>query len=113
MSPVGAPLRELALHVRDGYRRSQRLYPGVDAEDHLTGVVTRSELQKHIQQARGEGEGAALTELVRPNPVRAYPDEPLPAGPGLPGMTLAPGWRRNRPARSPSDMLPPASAVPT
>ncbi len=77
--PADAPVRDLALHLRDGHRRSQRLYPVVDAEGHLTGVVTRSELQKYIQQPRVEGEGVALTQLVRPNSVRAYPVEPLRA----------------------------------
>jgi len=73
------PLEELAHSLRTGHRRSQRLYPVVDADGRLTGVITRSDLQKFVQEHSGEEQRRELAELVRPNPVKAFPDEPLRA----------------------------------
>ena len=59
------------------HRQSQRLLPVVDAGGVLVGVVTRGDLRKRMEQ---EGEAALrrqLCELVRPETVEAFPDEPL------------------------------------
>ena len=53
--------------------RRQRLYPVVDHDQKLVGVVTRHELQHLMQQGNGHG----LAELIRRDPKVAYPDEPL------------------------------------
>ena len=70
-------MKELAQSMRSDHRRSQRLFPVVDREGRLTGVVTRSDLRKFLQAHPGEDEVHSLAELVRPNPAKAFPDEPL------------------------------------
>ncbi len=73
--------KELAHILRtDGQQRGrQRLYPVMDSEGRLTGVVTRSDLQDFAQQWEQHAENASpsLAELVQAKPVVAYPDEPL------------------------------------
>ena len=62
--------RELAhsLHTDHTVRRGQQLYPLVDEEQRLVGVVTRGDLERY---AKGGD------ELTYRDPVVAYPDEPL------------------------------------
>jgi H+/Cl- antiporter ClcA/CBS domain-containing protein len=69
--------KDLAASLRTDHRRSQRLLPVVDDEGRLTGVLTRGDLQKFLEEHPGEGDGRPLSELVRANPEKAYPDEPL------------------------------------
>jgi CBS domain-containing protein len=57
--------------------RGQHLFPIVDEAGQLTGVVTRRDLQKLIGEVGLTGDGRQLADLVHPNPVVAYPDEPL------------------------------------
>jgi CBS-domain-containing membrane protein len=65
---------QLADSLHDGRSpRRQRLYPVVDADRRLVGVVPRHELQQLLQ--RGDNRG--LAELIRRDPKVAYPDEPL------------------------------------
>ncbi|HTX36490.1 MAG TPA: chloride channel protein [Bryobacteraceae bacterium] len=71
-----APLKcaQLAdLTANDG-RRGQFLYPVVDGARRLVGVITRSHLGKLLQEPTAD---LALGDLARPDPVVAYPDEPL------------------------------------
>jgi len=72
--PTEISVAELAntLHDRRS-RRRQRLYPVVDRDQNLVGVVPRRELQQLVQQ----GNGHAITELIRRDSKVAYPDEPL------------------------------------
>ena len=70
-------VKDLAQSIRSDHRRSQRLYPVVDDEGRLTGVLTRSDLRRFLQEHPAEGGGRPLTELIRANPAKAYPDEPL------------------------------------
>jgi CBS domain-containing protein len=44
-----APVSDLANFLRGDHRRSQRLYPVLAADGHLTGVLTRSDLRKFLQ----------------------------------------------------------------
>ena len=82
--PADISPAELAQRLRaGGPRRGQRLFPVVDAEGHLLGVVTAQDLHA-LERAAGDGQvagraGRPLAELVRPDPVVAYPDEPLRA----------------------------------
>ena len=57
-------------------RQRQRLYPVVDDERRLTGVVARSELEEWV---RGSADSARVDAIARPSPVVAYSDEPLRA----------------------------------
>jgi CIC family chloride channel protein len=56
-------------------RRPQRLYPVVDAESRLAGVVTRRELQEIVDE--GAASVGALFSGSRKAPTVAYPDESL------------------------------------
>jgi H+/Cl- antiporter ClcA len=55
----------------------QRLYPVVDATNRLLGVVTRNNLQDWMRTQETEGITRPLADLVQPNPITAYADEPL------------------------------------
>jgi chloride channel protein, CIC family len=76
--PATISLQELAQSLSsDHNRRRQRLYPVVEPESHLIGVVTNNDLQSLLQELQSDGNGRQLAELIKPNPVVAYPDEPL------------------------------------
>ena len=62
---------------RDDHRRHQRLYPVLGPEGHLVGVVTDNDVQAWLQERQTDAHGRQLAELIKPNPVVAYPDEPL------------------------------------
>ncbi|HST03662.1 MAG TPA: chloride channel protein [Chloroflexia bacterium] len=83
--PAGLPLPRLTqeeIMGADGARisRGQHLYPIVDEQGILQGVVTRQDLLrlagKHINT---EGKAQTLADVVKHDPVVAYPDEPLRA----------------------------------
>jgi H+/Cl- antiporter ClcA len=57
-------------------RRRQRLYPVVDDEQRLLGVVTRSHLEHSIRTAPGS---MRIADIAQSMPVVAHPDEPLRA----------------------------------
>jgi CBS domain-containing protein len=59
--------------VREPAQRGQHLYPVVDIERRVRGVVTRKELRELTESRAGE---RSLGDVVR-EPVVAYPDEPL------------------------------------
>jgi CBS domain-containing protein len=59
--------------------RVQRLFPIVDAEQQLLGVVTRKDLQDILQHQDMHMEDEQLSTLPYAQPVVAYPDEPLRA----------------------------------
>jgi CBS domain-containing protein len=72
--PADTPVGELAASLHDGQNhRRQRLYPVVDNDRKLIGVVPRHELQRLIQSSTGQG----LKEVTRQDAKVAYPDEPL------------------------------------
>ncbi len=72
--PADASIADLAESLHDDRsRRRQSLYPVVDADKKLVGVVPRHELRELIQHKNGR----QLAELVQPSPHVAYPDEPL------------------------------------
>ncbi len=59
--------------VREAPQRGQQLFPVLDGERRVRGVVTRKELH-NLTQSRATG--ASLGDVVR-EPVVAHPDEPL------------------------------------
>jgi chloride channel protein, CIC family len=76
--PAGISLHELAQLLTSNHdRRRQRLYPVVGPEDQLVGVVTDNDLQNLLQGLQVDNNGRQLAELIKPDPVVAYPDEPL------------------------------------
>lgn len=73
--PADSTVAELAGMVRDdAKRRGQLLYPVVDREEQLCGVVTRSRLQEILQSGERPRK---LRELAIADPIVAYEDEPL------------------------------------
>lgn len=76
--PSNASAADLAKSLRsEKAPRGQHLFPIVDAAGNLTAVVTRRDLRQLIEESSAAGGGHRLAELVRPDPVVAYPDEPL------------------------------------
>ncbi|HEV8717394.1 MAG TPA: chloride channel protein [Candidatus Binatia bacterium] len=76
--PANIPLEDLDRRIHGNHdQRGQRLYPVVNTTGHLSGVVTRTNLQKLLQEQQVDDGGRQLAELVETKPVVAYPDEPL------------------------------------
>ncbi len=72
--PADTPVEELAASLRDEQSpRRQRLYPVVDRERRLVGVLPRQEMQRLIHSAGAQG----LGDVIRRDAKVAYPDEPL------------------------------------
>jgi H+/Cl- antiporter ClcA len=75
--PASAPLATLVQSLRvDPAKGPQRLYPILDGDLRVVGVVTRVDLQGYVDAAPADGKGQ-LASVVRSKPVVAYPDEPL------------------------------------
>jgi chloride channel protein, CIC family len=74
--PTEAPIEDLrqAL-IRQPVGRGQHLFPVVDAENHVTGVITRRDLRELMDS---QNPRTSLGKVLR-EPVVAYPDEPLRA----------------------------------
>jgi CBS domain-containing protein len=77
--PASTLLRDLSGAISSTHRSNQRLYPVVDHADRLVGVVTASDVKKYAEEQALKSTRARLAEVVRPDPVLAYPDEPLTA----------------------------------
>jgi CBS domain-containing protein len=70
-------VEEAASHLRpDHSPRGQHLYPVLDSEDRLAGVITRKDLRRLADEHAG---ARAIGEFVRCAPVVAYANEPLRA----------------------------------
>lgn len=75
--PVDVPHGSLSHSMHgDASRRRQRLYPVIDADATLLGVVTRDDLQTVADAAPATAD-ASLAAVVKADPVVAYPDESL------------------------------------
>ena len=75
--PIGGSIDRLAAPVRvDPLGGPQRLYPVVDADGALCGVVTRFDLHQLAERARTNS-AVRLEEILRKKPAVAYTDEPL------------------------------------
>jgi chloride channel protein, CIC family len=78
--PMGVSVQSLGESLKDAHRqRGQRLYPVVDGQENLVGVVAASELERAVDSARSSDADQPLLDLVRRDPVVAHPDEPLRA----------------------------------
>jgi CIC family chloride channel protein len=77
MLPADSFIEDINQSIHNHQTRGQRLFPVVDGEGCLTGVVTRGDLQKFMHEHPDDAGNHRLNELVRPNLRKAYPDEPL------------------------------------
>jgi chloride channel protein, CIC family len=58
--------------------RGQRVYPVIDATQHVLGVLTRHDIQKTVDKLRdGKAGNVRLSDMLAKPAVVAYPDEPL------------------------------------
>jgi CIC family chloride channel protein len=73
---LGISITELEPQLVPRGQRVQHLFPVLD-EGRLVGVITRRDLRHAFELAKTEGRGQRLHELLRPEPVVAYADEPL------------------------------------
>jgi H+/Cl- antiporter ClcA/CBS domain-containing protein len=72
---AATPLEEARHHLRpDHSPRGQHLYPVLDGQQQLAGVITRRDLRKLAAEHQGT---RAIGEFVRSAPVVAYANEPL------------------------------------
>jgi CIC family chloride channel protein len=69
--------RELIRH--NGHPLGQHLFPVVDTNKNLQGVVTRNQLLSFFEKSVNESRAIRLSEIASQNPVVAYADEPLRA----------------------------------
>jgi len=78
--PADVTVRALGESLNDAHRdRGQRLYPVVDPDEALVGVVAASELEEALQTAQTSYDDRPLLDLLQSDPVIAHPDEPLRA----------------------------------
>jgi chloride channel protein, CIC family len=74
--PAQATPHELVASVHEDHeRRGQILYPVIDVEDRLAGVITLHDLRQLLE--KGHGDTRPLGEVAQCDPVVAYADEPL------------------------------------
>ena len=81
--PNTISLKELtqSLNTARESGRIQHLYPVVNANAELIGVVTRKDLQQFMQEhgQKNGKESYTLSDVVNTHPLVAYPDQPLRA----------------------------------
>ncbi|MGD9561064.1 MAG: chloride channel protein [Pyrinomonadaceae bacterium] len=76
--PESLTIAELAkLIPTDLGQRVQHMYPVVDDDDRLVGVVTRRDLRRAIQEERSQPADRHLSDITRHNPTTVFADEPL------------------------------------
>jgi H+/Cl- antiporter ClcA/predicted transcriptional regulator len=68
-------VRELMVH-RNG-TRGQEIYPVVDKDRRLVGVINRDLLQKVLSESSPEDMNKTVAEIASKSPIIAYPEEPL------------------------------------
>jgi chloride channel protein, CIC family len=66
---------EIGATLKVGHERKQLLYPVVDGDKRLLGVVTRNRLEEMLHDPNPPA--VPLRELAKEDPVVAYADEPL------------------------------------
>ena len=76
--PAAATLAELAQVVHNDKAHGQRLYPVIDGARSLVGTVTRAGLKSFLSNVTvAESSSVLLDDIMQPEPMVAYPDEPL------------------------------------
>jgi CIC family chloride channel protein len=71
--------KELAQSLKEvDHQQGQHLFPVLDAQQRLSGVLTRRDLHHILEEEVPPGVNRPpLADLVKPDPVVCYPDEPL------------------------------------
>ena len=73
--PASSDVAEAAAHLRPGHSPlGQHLYPVLDEEDKLVGVITRKDLRRVVAEKEG---GTKIAAFARGEPVVASTGEPL------------------------------------
>ncbi|HEY6127964.1 MAG TPA: chloride channel protein [Candidatus Acidoferrum sp.] len=72
-------LRDILQSLKTKHRQSQRLLPVVNAAGMLSGVITRGEIRERLEVEGDALLSKRLEEIMLPQVVEAYPDEPLRA----------------------------------
>jgi len=75
--PAATLLKELKGAISSTHRRNQRLYPIVDEQQRLLGVLTAEDVEKYEAEPALQATYLRLSETLRADPVVAYSDEPL------------------------------------
>ncbi|HXP47541.1 MAG TPA: chloride channel protein, partial [Terriglobales bacterium] len=75
--PADMTLQALAESMKTSHRRRQRLFPVIDGDRRLLGVLTRSDMRKALEESAGKNGARPIGQLARANPVEAFADEPL------------------------------------
>jgi CIC family chloride channel protein len=78
--PIDLPITEVpdALRQYGGMGElRQRLFPVVDSDQRLLGVVTRTDLHEALQDTLAPGDSRTLAAIAQLQPQVVYPDEPL------------------------------------
>jgi chloride channel protein, CIC family len=74
--PATVTQAQLATSLHADHKVMQMLYPVVDGDKRLVGVVTRRALQRMVQE-EWPAHRRSLADMVAADPVVAWPDEPL------------------------------------
>ncbi len=76
--PLSAPVSQIRELLEQGkHPQGQRLFPVLDGEQQLAGVVPRTTLNKLLAQAKSEDQLLNFAEIAIKSPVVAFPNEPL------------------------------------
>jgi chloride channel protein, CIC family len=77
--PAETTISELETALaRNDNPRGQRVYPVIDGNQHLLGVMTRYDLMNALEHQRNGGSGnIQLSQVIANAPVVAFPEEPL------------------------------------
>ncbi|GER82081.1 chloride channel protein [Thermogemmatispora aurantia] len=77
--PASLPQKELLQSLRHtSSQHGQRLYPVIDEQARLVGVLTRRDLELLAHEGQAEQQdGHLLAQAIRRQPVICHPDEPL------------------------------------
>lgn len=76
--PAEMPAAQLAHSIHlDHAERGQLLYPVVDRQRHLVGLLPRDDIRKLSEEPSEDRQPRTLAHVSRPVSVVAYPDEPL------------------------------------
>lgn len=74
---LGDDTLEKAQELHDDRPRGQYLFPVIDADRELLGVVTRKQLLEAFQEKAGKARSTKISDIASPEPMVAFADEPL------------------------------------